>query len=145
MRVLLAVCCLATPGPAAAQGVAIWRPYVVEAAHRFAIPETWIDAVMWIESRGRTRSGGHPIVSRKGAMGLMQLMPATWAAMRAAWGLGSDPFDPHDNIIAGTAYLRQLYDRFGYPGMFAAYNAGPGGTLCTSPGSGGCRPRRCGT
>ena len=59
-------------------------------------------------------------------MGLMQLMPATWAAMRAAHGLGRDPHDPRDNILAGTAYLRAMYDRFGYPGLFAAYNAGPG-------------------
>lgn len=64
-------------------------------------------------------------VSPKGAMGLMQLMPATWAEMRAAHRLGPDPHDPRDNILAGTAYLRAMYDRFGYPGLFAAYNAGP--------------------
>jgi hypothetical protein len=58
-------------------------------------------------------------------MGLMQLMPGTWQAMRSAHGLGSDPDDPRDNILAGTAYLRAMYDRFGYPGLFAAYNAGP--------------------
>jgi soluble lytic murein transglycosylase-like protein len=58
-------------------------------------------------------------------MGLMQLMPGTWLEMRSALGLGSDPFNPHDNIIAGSAYLRSMYDRFGYPGLFAAYNAGP--------------------
>jgi soluble lytic murein transglycosylase-like protein len=46
--------------------------------------------------------------------------------MRAAHGLGGNPHDPHDNIFAGTAYLRAMYDRFGYPGLFAAYNAGPG-------------------
>lgn len=69
--------------------------------------------------------GGRPIVSRAGAMGLMQLMPDTWREMRAALSLGSDPFDPHDNILAGTAYLRLTWERFGYPGMFAAYNAGP--------------------
>jgi hypothetical protein len=59
-------------------------------------------------------------------MGLMQLMPGTWNEMRGALGLGSDPFDPRDNILAGTFYLRRMYDRFGYPGLFAAYNAGPG-------------------
>ena len=58
-------------------------------------------------------------------MGLMQLMPGTWEEMRRDHHLGTDPDDPRDNILAGTAYLRQLYDRFGYPGMFAAYNAGP--------------------
>jgi soluble lytic murein transglycosylase-like protein len=45
--------------------------------------------------------------------------------MRAAYHLGADAFDPHDNILAGAAYLRAMYDRFGYPGLFAAYNAGP--------------------
>ena len=58
-------------------------------------------------------------------MGLMQLMPGTWQEMRAAHGLGRDPHDPRDNILAGTAYLRAMYDRFGYPGLFGAYNAGP--------------------
>jgi soluble lytic murein transglycosylase-like protein len=39
--------------------------------------------------------------------------------------LGNDPYDPRDNILAGTAYLRAMYELYGYPGMFAAYNAGP--------------------
>src|SRR3546814_144360 len=56
---------------------------------------------------------------------LMQLMPATWADMRRRLGLGSDPHAPRDNILAGTLYLRLMYDRFGYPGLFGAYNAGP--------------------
>jgi hypothetical protein len=77
------------------------------------------------ESGGRTSRDGRPIVSRAGAMGLMQLMPGTWAEIRARLGLGPDPHDPRDNIDAGTFYLRQMYDRFGYPGLFAAYNAGP--------------------
>ena len=55
----------------------------------------------------------------------MQLTPGTWREMRAAHGLGTDPYDPRDNILAGTAYLRFMYERFGYPGLFAAYNAGP--------------------
>jgi hypothetical protein len=45
--------------------------------------------------------------------------------MRIAHGLGQDVNDPRDNILAGAAYLRAMYDRFGYPGLFAAYNAGP--------------------
>ena len=45
--------------------------------------------------------------------------------MRDLHGLGSDPHDPRDNILAGTAYLRAMYKRFGYPELFAAYNAGP--------------------
>ncbi len=55
----------------------------------------------------------------------MQLMPETWADLRLRYGLGSDPFDPRDNILAGAAYLRELHDRFGDSGFLAAYNAGP--------------------
>jgi len=102
-----------------------WRPFIVEASRRFGIPQAWIVAVMQAESAGRTGFNGRPTTSRAGAMGLMQLMPATWTAMRHQLGLGSDPHDPRDNILAGTAYLRAMYDRFGYPGLFAAYNAGP--------------------
>lgn len=94
--------------------------FIAEASARFAIPERWIRAVMQAESAGDPRA-----VSRAGAMGLMQIMPGTWAELRAAHGLGSDPFDPRDNILAGAAYLRERYDRFGSPGFLAAYNAGP--------------------
>jgi len=59
-------------------------------------------------------------------MGLMQLMPGTWARQRARFALGTDPFDPRDNIMAGTSYLREMYDRYGAVGFLAAYNAGPG-------------------
>ena len=65
-------------------------------------------------------------MSHAGAMGLMQLMPETWQEMRAAHDLGPDPHAPRDNILAGTAYLRAMYDRFGHPGLFGAYHAGPG-------------------
>lgn len=58
-------------------------------------------------------------------MGLMQVMPGTYADLRRRYSLGSDSYDPHDNILAGTAYLRQMYERYGYPSLFAAYNAGP--------------------
>lgn len=95
--------------------------FVAEAARRFAIPELWIRAVMRVESRGDVGA-----VSPKGAMGLMQLMPATWAEMRARYALGTDPYDPRDNILAGAAYLREMHDRYGSPGFLAAYNAGPG-------------------
>jgi soluble lytic murein transglycosylase-like protein len=44
--------------------------------------------------------------SERGAMGLMQIMPKTWTELRARHGLGADPYDPHDNILAGTAYIR---------------------------------------
>ena len=111
--------------PAHGSNVERWRPYIAEAAARFAIPEDWIARVMQAESGGRTTLGGRPITSPKGAMGLMQLMPSTWAEMRARLDLGIDPYDPRDNILAGAGYLRMMHDRFGYPGLFAAYNAGP--------------------
>ena len=95
--------------------------YIAEAAQRFRIPERWIRAVMQAESAGNPRA-----VSSAGAMGLMQIMPGTWAELRAAHGFGSDPFDRRENILAGAAYLRQMYDQFGAPGFLAAYNAGPG-------------------
>ena len=75
----------------------------------------------------RTESAGRiGAVSSAGAMGLMQLMPGTWARQRARFGLGSDPFNPRDNIMAGTSYLREMYDSYGTSGFLAAYNAGPG-------------------
>ncbi|WP_027164079.1 lytic transglycosylase domain-containing protein [Mesorhizobium sp. WSM1293] len=102
-----------------------WQHFVAEASKRFRIPQAWIYAVIDAESRGRTMLDGRPITSRAGAMGLMQLMPETYEDMRVAHGLGPNPHDPRDNILAGTAYLRTMYDRFGFPGLFAAYNAGP--------------------
>lgn len=102
-----------------------WTPHIMEASARFGIPEEWIRRVMRAESGGRTMLHGRPITSSAGAMGLMQLMPGTWSELRAVHRLGSNPHDPRDNILAGTAYLRAMYDRFGYPGLFAAYNAGP--------------------
>lgn len=126
VRVSIAAAALAIAAPGQAQSVADWRSYIAEASARFGVPTTWIEAVMQAESRGRTTLNGRAIRSAAGAIGLMQLMPATWAAMRARLGLGTDPDDPRDNIFAGTFYLRLMYDRFGYPGLFAAYNAGPG-------------------
>ena len=94
---------------------------IAEASARFAVPERWIRAVMQAESAGAPSA-----VSEAGAMGLMQIMPETWNELRTAHGLGDDPFDPRDNVLAGAAYLRAMYDRFGSPGFLAAYNAGPG-------------------
>lgn len=116
----------AAADPPGTDPVSRWRAEIAEASARFGVPVPWIERVMRAESGGRTMLGGRPITSRAGAVGLMQLMPATWAEMRAAHGLGGNPHDPRDNILAGTAYLRAMYDRFGYPGLFAAYNAGPG-------------------
>lgn len=116
--------------PVSAQDVTADRPaarhpyalHVADAARRFGIPETWIWAVMRVESNGNSRA-----VSSAGAMGLMQIMPATWADLRARYGLGADPFDVRDNIMAGAAYLRLMHDRYGNAtAMLGAYNAGPG-------------------
>ena len=96
-------------------------PYIAEAAARFRIPIAWIRAVMRAESAGDPSA-----TSPKGAMGLMQIMPETWADLRARHRLGANPYDPHDNIIAGAAYIRELFERYGSPGWIAAYNAGPG-------------------
>ncbi len=110
------------PGPAGDP----WGPYIVEAAAKYDVPEKWVREVMRQESGGRMYENGTLITSHAGAMGLMQVMPATYDELRARYSLGEDPYDPHDNIMAGTAYLRELYDVYGTPGFLAAYNAGPG-------------------
>ncbi|MGA0603869.1 lytic transglycosylase domain-containing protein [Caulobacter sp. KR2-114] len=119
----------AEPAPAVGQVLTVGRAEITgpidaaiaEASRRFGVPPTWIRAVM------RAESGFDPrAISRAGAMGLMQLMPPTWAEWRLRLGLGGDPFDIRDNILAGAGYLRALIDQFGVPGFIAAYNAGPG-------------------
>ena len=107
--------------PAYAAPLDQFQAHIKEASQRFAIPESWIQAVVLAESGGDVRA-----TSPKGAMGLMQLMPETWAELRHQYDLGADPFDPRMNILAGTAYLKAMQDRFGHPALFAAYNAGPG-------------------
>jgi soluble lytic murein transglycosylase-like protein len=87
--------------------------FVAEASKRFGVPEHWIRAVMHAESSAKQRAR-----SSKGAMGLMQIMPKTWTELRARYGLGADPYDPRDNILAGAAYIRELYDRYGAPGFW---------------------------
>ncbi len=111
----------APPGPADDP----WGPYIVEASKRFDVPERWIREVMRQESGGRTHMNGAPITSTAGAMGLMQVMPGTYEELRAKHGLGPDPYHPYDSIMAGTAYIREMYDLYGSPGFLAAYNAGP--------------------
>src|SRR5579863_4588595 len=94
--------------------------FVEEASDRFALPARWIRAVIQVESGGDEHS-----ISPRGAMGLMQLMPGTWVELSVRYGLGLDPFDPRDNILAGSGYLKEMYDRFGTTGFLAAYHAGP--------------------
>lgn len=104
-----------------------WNPFVAEASRKFGISEAWIRAVMRVETGGRTvLEGDQPITSHAGAMGLMQLMHGTYNEMRSQYGLGSDPFNPRDNVMAAAGYLKWLYRRYGFPNMFAAYNGGPG-------------------
>ncbi len=123
---LSAVCiiCAVQPAPAL-PNTAQWQPIIAEASTRFAMPENWIIRVMKAESAGRTILNGKPITSSAGAMGLMQVMPGTYADLRRQYGFGADPYAVRDNILAGTAYLRAMYERYGYPNLFAAYNAGP--------------------
>ena len=103
-----------------------WGPYIQQAAARYAIPELWIRAIMRQESGGRlVAADGSLTTSSVGAMGLMQVMPQTYDMLARRYGLGGDPYEPHDNIMAGAGYIREMYDRFGAPGFAAAYNAGP--------------------
>ncbi|WP_420360821.1 lytic transglycosylase domain-containing protein [Agrobacterium vitis] len=98
-----------------------YAAHIAEASRRFGIPERWIRAVLRAESAGDVRA-----ISSAGAIGLMQVMPDTWAELRVRYGLGRNPYDPRDNILAGTAYLREMWDRYGdMAAMLAAYNTGP--------------------
>ena len=106
----------APPGPAHDP----WGPWIRDASRRFDVPERWIREVMRQESGGRV-SATSPV----GAMGLMQVMPGTYAELRGRYGLGDDPYHPYDSIMAGTAYIREMYELYGSPAFLAAYNAGP--------------------
>nr|WP_316960124.1 lytic transglycosylase domain-containing protein [Agrobacterium tumefaciens] len=119
----LPVAAVAQPQPAErAASTDPYAGYIAETSQRFGVPAAWIRAVLRAESAGDPHA-----ISSAGAMGLMQIMPATWAELRVRHRLGSDVYDPRDNILAGTAYLRELHDRYGsVPAMLAAYNAGPG-------------------
>ncbi len=104
-----------------------WNPVISEASKRFGVPENWIRAVMRRETGGRTMlNEKQKIMSPAGALGLMQVMPGTYDELRTEHALGADPQKPEDNIYAGAAYLRWLHRKYGFPAMFAAYNAGPG-------------------
>ncbi|KAB2680931.1 lytic transglycosylase domain-containing protein [Brucella pseudintermedia] len=107
--------------PASAVAAHPHAAHIAEASRRFGIPPAWIVAVMRAESAGDVRA-----VSSAGAMGLMQVMPDTWAELRVRYSLGRNPYDPRNNILAGTAYLREMWDRYGdIAAMLTAYNAGP--------------------
>ena len=123
---LLAACAEAPKPKPVAVARGEWGAEINEASRRFDIPEEWIRAVMQVESGGQTHwKGGQPITSHAGAMGLMQVMPGTYDELRYTHGLGPDAYEPRDNILAGAAYIREMYDLYGYPGFLGAYNAGP--------------------
>lgn len=107
---------VAQPAPRASR----FHPQVKQAGDRYALSPALIDAIAHVESRYRADA-----VSRAGARGIMQLMPGT------ARDLGVDARDAGANIRGGTAYLRQLLDRFDGDVVrtIAAYNAGPGAVL----------------
>ena len=97
------------------------RQHIQVAATRFGVDRNLVDAVAWQESRYNPRA-----LSTAGAMGVMQLMPGT------ARQLGvRNPQDVEQNVVGGTAYLRQQLERFGnnVPLALAAYNAGPGAVM----------------
>ena len=89
---------------------------IVEAAQLYQLPESFLRAIMRVESDFNST-----VVSRAGAMGLMQLMPMTAQSMGV-----SDPFDARQNILGGARYLRILANRFSGDLVLtvAAYNAG---------------------
>jgi soluble lytic murein transglycosylase-like protein len=90
--------------------------YIKEVAARHGVPADLVVAVIEAESANNPRA-----VSRRGARGLMQLMPKTAKTLGV-----DDPFDPRENIEAGVKHLRAMMDRFGnnLPLVLAAYNAG---------------------
>jgi soluble lytic murein transglycosylase-like protein len=97
-----------------------WAWEIADGARGTGLPRAWIRAVMNAESAGVASA-----LSPKGAIGLMQLMPETYMEIAAELGLGADPFNPHDNLLAGAVFLKRMLDRFGSPNFLAAYNAGP--------------------
>jgi hypothetical protein len=103
-------------GPSEAQRQVIRRldPVIDRISSRHEVDGTLVRAVIQVESGYRERAR-----SPKGAMGLMQLMPAT-----ARQYMAGDPYDPITNIDAGTRHLRSLLDRFPLALALAAYNAG---------------------
>jgi len=93
------------------------NPIINEAAERYKLHPLLIESIIKIESNYNANA-----VSPKGAMGLMQLMPATAREIGV-----TKPFDPYQNIIGGSYYYRLMLDRFGdHKKALWAYNCGPG-------------------
>lgn len=92
-------------------------PHIEDAARETGLSVELLRAVIRQESGGDAYA-----VSKKGAQGVMQLMPETAAELGVR-----NVFDPRENILAGARYLRRMVDRFGNLALgLAAYNAGPG-------------------
>lgn len=103
-----------------------WGPYINQSSQRFNVPDQWIRAIILQETRGYQYYNKRPVTSPHGAKGLMQIKSTTYKALAKRYSLGSDVYDPHDNIMAGTGYIRTLYNKYGAPGFVAAYHGGPG-------------------
>jgi soluble lytic murein transglycosylase-like protein len=90
---------------------------IARAALAYEVPFSLIKAMIKVESDYNPEA-----VSRAGAKGLMQIMPANIKA----YGI-SNPFDPHENIMVGTQYFKSLFEKFNgnLTLALAAYNAGP--------------------
>ncbi len=125
-RVASAALGVAVCAPAAASATitahpaSVCRDHAAEAGARSTLDVEVIGRVMRAESGGDSHA-----ISPKGAIGCMQIMPATWADLTARYALGADPFDARLNMIGGALYLAELTRQFGPVGAFAAYNAGP--------------------
>lgn len=109
--------------PTMARRIYAVQPAVESAASMHGVPPVLVNAVIWVESRFRPDA-----VSPAGARGLMQLMPATSAAMAKRHDLPDAPFDPRVNVHLGTLYLAMLLRRWdGNVDLAAAsYYAGAG-------------------
>ena len=101
-------------GSGAAMGI---NEVIKKAAQKYGIDAHLVKAVIKVESNFNPRA-----VSKKGAKGLMQIMPSNFKSLFI-----DDPFNPSQNIMAGTLYLKRLMDRYGkkLTLVLAAYNAGP--------------------
>lgn len=94
-----------------------YKPFIDEAARRYNLDSRLLKAIVKVESNFNPRA-----VSKKGAVGLMQIMPENFAPLGIR-----DPYNPQENILAGARYLREMINRYGeLPLALAAYNAGPG-------------------